>query len=325
VIPKRLVLFVSACIMAVMLWPTEAAAQRRRPAPVRTVGTAVVVSGAYRPFYYRPYYVSPYFYSPFWFGVGFGTFYDPFYSGWYPLYAQYPGYPYPGYPRYYYSGSWASARLEIKPRDAQVYVDGYFVGVVDQFDGVFQRLDLPAGEHELTVYLPGYRSYRERALFRPGQSYHFKAILEPLPAGAPAEPKPEPSVNPNGPDNRGGYGRDPYGRDPYGQGPYRQPPPGEPGRMPPPPERPGDRRGETGGFGTLNIRVQPADAVVTIDGERWDSPEGGSRLVVELAGGAHRIEVRKDGFKPYSSTIQIRPGESQSLNISLPPGGDGGI
>jgi hypothetical protein len=30
--------------------------------------------------------------------------------------------------------------------------------------------------------------------------------------------------------------------------------------------------------------------------------------------------VRKDGFKPYSSTIQIRPGETQALNISLPPG-----
>jgi hypothetical protein len=71
------------------------------------------------------------------------------------------------------------------------------------------------------------------------------------------------------------------------------------------------------GFGTLNVRVQPGDAVVVIDGERWDSPEGGSRLSVQLAAGSHRIEVRKDGFKPYSSTVQIRPGESQALNISL--------
>ncbi len=63
--------------------------------------------------------------------------------------------------------------------------------------------------------------------------------------------------------------------------------------------------------------MQPGDAVVVIDGERWDSPEGGSRLSVQLAAGSHRIEVRKDGFKPYSSTVQIRPGESQALNISL--------
>jgi len=62
-------------------------------------------------------------------------------------------------------------------------------------------------------------------------------------------------------------------------------------------------------------------AVVQIDGERWDSPEGGSRLIVQLAAGQHRIEVRKDGFRPYSTTITIRSGEPQALNVVLPPGG----
>jgi hypothetical protein len=93
--------------------------------------------------------------------------------------------------------------------------------------------------------------------------------------------------------------------------------------MPDRPDQPrGDRAPESRDFGTLNVRVQPADAVVIIDGERWDSPEGGSRLIVQLAGGSHRIEVRKDGFKTYTSTFQVRPGETQSLNISLTPGGD---
>jgi hypothetical protein len=72
-------------------------------------------------------------------------------------------------------------------------VDGYYVGVVDSFDGVFQRLDLPTGEHEVVVHLPGYRSYRQKNLFRPGESYHFKAILEPLPPGTPDEPVPQPA------------------------------------------------------------------------------------------------------------------------------------
>jgi hypothetical protein len=88
------------------------------------------------------------------------------------------------------------------------------------------------------------------------------------------------------------------------------------------PDRPAERRGaESRDFGTLNIRVQPADAVVVIDGERWESPEGGSRLVVQLSAGPHRVEVRKDGFKPYSSTVQIHAGEPQSLNVSLPSAG----
>jgi hypothetical protein len=280
------------------------------------VRTSVVVSaGYYRPYYYRPYYSGYYF----GFGGFYSPYYGPFYSAWDPYYAQYPyPYPYP-YPARYYSGSWASARLEVKPRDAQVYLDGYFVGVVDQFDGVFQRLDLPTGEHEISVYLKGYRTYRQRTLFRPGESYTFKAILEPLTAGTPDEPVPQasaddPSREPRDP-------RAPYRRDPGGDDPNRQPPPqpGERGRTMPP-DRGGERRGPEGSFGTLNIRVQPGDATVIIDGERWDGPEGGSRLAVQLAGGSHRVEVRKDGFRPYSSTIQIRPGETQALNISLPPG-----
>ena len=300
---KRLVLFSCACIAtAMMLWPAEASAQRRviRRAPVRT--TVFVSAGFYRPYYYRPFY-SP-FYSP---------FYDPFYTGWYPIYAQYPRYP-----GYYYGASWASARLDVKPRNAQVFVDGYYVGVVDQFDGVFQRLDLPTGEHEVSVYLPGYRTYTQRTLFRPGAGYHFKAILEPLPPGAPEEAAPKP--DPNAP-----RADDPY-RDPRD---YREPrdpresrDPREPRdpRDPREPREPRDRT-ESRDFGTLALRVQPVDAVVIIDGERWDSPEGGSRLVVQLTGGSHRVEVRKDGFRTYTSTVQVRPGETQSLNISLTPGG----
>lgn len=315
-IPKRLLLFLFACSTVVLLWPAEAAAQRR--AVVRrtpAVRTAVVISAGY----YRPYYYRPYFYRPYYYGGYYSPFYSPFYSGfyagWYPIYAQYPGYP-----GYYYGRAWSSARIEVKPREAQVYLDGYFVGIVDQFDGVFQRLDVPAGEHEISVYLQGYRTYRQKTLFRPGEGYHFKAILEPLAAGAPAEPAPQPSST--GPDPY----RDP--RDPYSQprdprDPYERP--RDPGRTEPP-DRPGDRRDDrvpdSRDFGTLNIRVQPGDAVVIIDGERWDSPEGGSRLIVQLSGGSHRVEVRKEGFKPYTTTIQIRPGETQSLNISLPPGGE---
>ena len=88
-------------------------------------------------------------------------FYDPFYGGWLRL-----GRPY-GYGGYGYgggggggggsgggSGGYAVSReyrdsghlrLKIKPQQAQVYVDGYFVGVVDSFDGAFQKLGLDAG------------------------------------------------------------------------------------------------------------------------------------------------------------------------------------
>jgi hypothetical protein len=37
-----------------------------------------------------------------------------------------------------------------------VFVDGYYVGIVDDFDGVFQHVNLEAGEHRIEVRAPGY-------------------------------------------------------------------------------------------------------------------------------------------------------------------------
>ena len=325
---KRFSLFVCAAAMLVMLWPADAAAQRGRggrPGGHRGGGTHVSVGVGVGYGHYG--YYSP-FYNPFYFGVGFG-----WYSGypWYPWGGGW-GYPYHAYPYYYgpgyYYSGWASVRVEMKPREAQVFVDGYYAGLVNDFDGVFQRLDVSPGNHEIAVYLQGYHTYRQQMMFRPGAGYHLKAMLEPLPPGAPPEPQPQPApgsrtrdpyARPNGygPPERAPYGA--QGEEPYG------PPPGGEGRTVPLPERRQPQRPPAGqynasDFGTLTLRVQPGDAVVTIDGERWDSPEAGSRLVVQLAGGQHRIEVQKAGYRPYSTSIEIRPGESQALNISLPPG-----
>ena len=42
----------------------------------------------------------------------------------------------------------SAIRLQVKPRDAEVFVDGYIVGIVDDYDGSFQQLPLAPGEHE---------------------------------------------------------------------------------------------------------------------------------------------------------------------------------
>jgi hypothetical protein len=108
-------------------------------------------------------------YPAYWHGhysLGLGYFYyDPYWWG-------YPGYGYYGYgPGYYggygygyggYSGSYRDSydrgqlRLKVKPRDADVRVDGYFVGKVDEYDGMFQRLTLESGPHRVEIQKPGY-------------------------------------------------------------------------------------------------------------------------------------------------------------------------
>ena len=95
----------------------------------------VVVGGFYDPFYYSP------FYSPFGFGYGYGW-------GGYPYAAYGPYSPY-AYGRGYDTSG--SARIQVTPKDAEVYVDGYRAGRVDDFDGIFQRLHLDSGAHRIEV------------------------------------------------------------------------------------------------------------------------------------------------------------------------------
>ena len=71
--------------------------------------------------------------------------------------------------------------------------------------------------------------------------------------------------------------------------------------------------------GTLSVRVQPPDAAVLIDGERWEGSGSAAPLRVQLSPGAHRVEVQKESYQTSSTTIQVRPGEATPLNVSLTP------
>jgi len=118
------------------------------------------------PRYYYPY--RPGITVGFYAGFGFGY---PYYYGAYPYpypyYGAY-GYPYPygGYP-YAASGygppapqnyvsaqpgvAYGGVRIEGAPKDAQVFADGNYVGVVEDFDGPVRHLNLPAGSHQIEI------------------------------------------------------------------------------------------------------------------------------------------------------------------------------
>ena len=70
-------------------------------------------------------------------------------------------------------------------------------------------------------------------------------------------------------------------------------------------------------FGTLSIRVVPADAEVFIDGERWAGPATSDRLNIRFVTGRHRVEVRKQGLTSYTEEVLIRQSATLTLNVSL--------
>jgi hypothetical protein len=258
----------------------------------------------------RPHYYN--YYRPYYYGPRFG-FYGG-YAGWYNWYGGYPyfygQYPYPRpYGRYY---DYSAARIQVEPRHAEVFIDGYFVGVVDDFDGWAQRLNVEPGEHELTIYLKGHRTFRQNVLFRPGATLKIEHVMQPLVAGDPEESRPVPSGRAQG-RPAGSDIRD-YADEYPPQDRAHQPgePVPAPNRAAPPPPRGGDSQQ----YGSLALRIQPLDAEVIVDGESWQSPQAGS-ITLQLSEGPHRVEVRKAGYRSYTAEVRVRRGDTTSLNVSL--------
>lgn len=225
-----------------------------------------------------------------------GYFYDPFWGPypWWPAAA----YPYPYYPAYY--DGRAEIRVLVTPKEAAVYVDGFYAGIVDDFDGWFQRLPVSPGGHDLVLYMPGYRTVHQSLYAAAASSLKVQYAMEKLAAGDTSEPPPEAPPVPPPPDGSAVL------------------PPTRVG-APPLPNPPAPQPGAASGFGTLVVRAQPGDAVIAIDGEPWTPSDARAGLTLQMAEGRHRVEIRKTGFKPYSAEVVVRAGESTPLNVSLSP------
>ena len=105
-----------------------------------------------------------------------------------------PGYygygDYRHYPRYYGSqgvarrGDASSAELgavdlNVKPKNTQVYLNGHYIGVTDNFDGFPRQLWLEGGTHELTLLRPGSEPLVREFEIRPGVKLDVRHRMRP--------------------------------------------------------------------------------------------------------------------------------------------------
>ena len=108
------------------------------------------------------------------FGLGSGYLYgSPYYGRVYGGPATMYGYA--GGGRIYYG----DVRLQVRPRGAAVYVDGYYAGIVDDFDGVFQRLTLVVGPHEIEIEAPGLQPQVFNVYVDPSRTVDLRGDLYP--------------------------------------------------------------------------------------------------------------------------------------------------
>jgi hypothetical protein len=86
---------------------------------------------------------------------------------------------------YYVGSSWdyglGKLRLDIDQRDAEVYIDGYYAGVIDDFDGVLQGLRLEPGNYQVQVALPGFEPLEFDVRITPGRTTTYRGSLYPEP------------------------------------------------------------------------------------------------------------------------------------------------
>ena len=180
----------SVVLASLVIAATPAAAQRRSPSGPRegprAAGQAVRRVGppprtarpTYRPYIYsyRPgvrvgvfsgYYGYPYRY------YGYPYSYSSFYSPY--AYGYGAGYGYSGYYGSGYRGPYGGVRIKGASPDAEVLVDGYYVGIVDDFDGILQQLTLEAGAHRIEIRTPNGPALTFEVNVLPGQTITYRA------------------------------------------------------------------------------------------------------------------------------------------------------
>jgi len=272
--------------------PGLTSAERRHPRAGTGTGSRGGSRGG-RPGGYYPGYGGGYY-------SGYGGYYPVYGAGWYypssswGYWWPYGAYGWPGY----WGSPWGagavytyvqtdrgSIRVLVDPPDARVYVDGYYAGVVDDFDGLFQRLHVAPGRHEIEVKLAGHKTYRVRVYVGSGSTLKLDHDLEP------------------------GTGED--FEDLAGDAPRREvrgERPEESWDAPKGAEPPALA-------GDLALRIEPDDASVYIDGAFWGT--GRDTSSVSLPPGTHQVEVVRPGFRTEEREVEVRPHDLTKVTIEL--------
>lgn len=110
--------------------------------------------------------------NPYW-GPGLGSV-GPYWGNGFGYAGGYPGY-WGGVVRLF-----GGVRIDVEERDAQVFVDGYYAGVVDDFDGRGQQVTLEPGPHRIEIKGDQFEPVSFEVNVEPGRTITYRTRLRPL-------------------------------------------------------------------------------------------------------------------------------------------------
>ena len=80
--------------------------------------------------------------------------------------------------------------LQVQPPNAQLFVDGYYVGMPEDFDGVRGELQLEPGPHKIELIAPGYQNATFNVRIAANQIVRYEHAMKPAAAAPPPSPAP---------------------------------------------------------------------------------------------------------------------------------------
>jgi len=261
--------------------------------------------GGYYPPHYYPGYSYPYYYP-------YSSYYYPasypcYWNGWDWAYGGWYGYPsfsatvvvsgggYAGGGGYSESASDsvpsappATIETQVQPKKAEVWIDGALRGEARDFNGTWDALTIPAGEHLIEFRHDGHSTLRIHLRAEPGVRY---VIAEDLPEGSSVIERGSPLA-----------AQDPVER--AAAAPRADPEPSDAGTL---------RRG------LLKISVTPQDAAVYLDGEFLASADALGRLhgALPVAVGTHVLEVTRPGYESERRDVVVDSGGRAEVEFVL--------
>ena len=225
-----------------------------------------------------------------------GGYYYPYY--YYPFYW---GVPYYVPRRAYREYRLGAFDLNVRPKKAEVYLDGQYIGTAGRFDGFPDHLWLEQGSYELIFYRPGLGTERRVLSIIPGVVVDVRLQLVPGESIAPAQlTSVEPATDALA-EVRSAYER------------QAQAAPS------PPASAELDTRAAPG---RVRLSVLPADASVYLDGRLLGSGEELGRLHAGLVveAGSHLIEVVRPGYATKRLEFAVDEGDEVEVEVLLKAG-----
>jgi PEGA domain-containing protein len=273
-----------------------------------------------------------YFYPAFWGSIYFGFpypywWYGPWgYYGYYGYDGYYPG----GYYRYHDRAEQGALDLDLSPGDTQVYLDGKYVGTVNDFDGWPQYLWLDPGTYDIVFYREGYKTLARQVTIYRGLVIDWDDRLE---RGPSIRPEDLPATSHERRDARIEQDREMRERAEQGRPPYdddwRDRERADRDRY----ERDRDRydrereRSErreaapphSEDAGRVHLAITPHDASIYLDGRFLGTADDVARRRsgVSVDPGQHTLSVVRPGHRAEERQFEVKAGEEIDLKIDL--------